>query len=67
VPQSPEAFITVPLVLALFGLGALLAVDRRPDPRSPMTLRERAIEAQELSARASQVARDLTARALAEE
>lgn len=54
--------MTPPLVFALLGLGALLVIDRRSEPR--VTLRDRAIEAQAVSACASRFARDLTARAL---
>jgi hypothetical protein len=60
--------MTTPMVFALLGLGlgALLIVGgRRSNPRaSAMDLRERAIAAQVASARMSQLARDLTARAL---
>ncbi len=61
--------MTPPVVLALlgFGLGALVVANRRVDLRAEPTLRERAIEAQKISACASQLARDLTARWCAEE
>jgi hypothetical protein len=56
--------VTTPFVLTLlgFGIGVLLVVDRRTDPRALTTLREHAIEAQKISARASQRARALTAK-----
>lgn len=56
----------VTLTLLGLGLGTLIAVGKRSNPRGATTLRERAIEAQRTSARASQVARDLAARALEE-
>jgi hypothetical protein len=59
------------LTLLGFSLGALLIADKRADPRADprasMTLRGRAIAAQKASARASQIARDLTAQWSAEE
>lgn len=51
-----------------FGLGALLVAGKRAELRvSPAGLRERAIEAQRISARASQHARDLRDAWLAKE
>jgi hypothetical protein len=44
------------------GLGVLLFRSRARDPMPTMTLRERAIEAQKISARTSQIARDLAER-----
>ncbi len=56
------------LTLLGFGLGALLVAGNQPDPRGPRTLRERAgalrgraLAAQQNSARASLLARELTA------
>jgi hypothetical protein len=61
--------VTTPVVFALFGfgLGALLIAGSRSDSRESRrdpqrTLRDRAIEAQKISAEASQLARDLAAR-----
>lgn len=51
---------SAPIVFAIFGLG-LGVLLLRPKTRDPMSLRERAIEAQKTSARASQLARDLAA------
>ena len=64
--------MTPPVVLAFLGLGVLLATERRPASRenlraSPMTPRERAIEAQLFSARAATYARDVAAQWTAEE
>jgi hypothetical protein len=56
--------VTPGLALTLLGLGigALMIGGSRSDPRaSASTLHERVIEAQRISARASQVARDLAA------
>jgi hypothetical protein len=55
-----------PTVLAIFGLGlgAVIVATSRQNPRSlasTRSLRDRAIEAQKIAARAAQDARDLTA------
>jgi hypothetical protein len=54
--------VTTPVVLTLLGLsiGTLLAANRKASPRNSMTLRERAIEAQRLSAQTAKIARELT-------
>jgi hypothetical protein len=51
----------VPAVVAILGLGlgVLLLRSRTRAPMLTMTLRERAIEAQKISERTSQIARDL--------
>jgi hypothetical protein len=55
--------VTAPLVLTFlgFGIGTLLFAHGR-SPRNSMTLRDRAIEAQKISAQAAKTARELTER-----
>jgi hypothetical protein len=71
--------VTTSIALTLLGLGigVLIVTDRRTTPRadprastpSPtqLSLRERALEAQRISAQASQIARDLAAQSAQEQ
>jgi hypothetical protein len=61
---SEEARVTTGVTLTLlgFGLGAMIMASQSSSPRARMTLRDRAIAAQEDAARAAKRARDLTAR-----
>lgn len=57
----------ITVTLLGLGLGVLLVSGGRTDPRVLTTLRDRAIEAQRISAIASRRARDLTAQWSAEQ